>query len=82
MARQRPSKARIKETLKKRVAPLMEVDRGSLETVRYVRKGGRVIVRFLGSYKGSPCRQTLAEQVVKPVLNEIFTGIKSIEFVD
>ena len=82
MPRQRPSKARIIESLKERVAPLMALDNGSVETIRYIRKGGRVQVRFSGSYKGSPCRKTLAEHVVKPVLNEIFTGIKSVEYVD
>ena len=82
MAKERPTKTKIKATLEERIAPLMDLDDGSIETVRYVRKGGRVLVRFRGAYRGSPCRKTLAEYVVKPVLKEIFSGIGVVEYVD
>ncbi len=82
MARLRPSKAKINDTLKERLTPLFELDNGNVEVVRFSRKGGRVEVRFTGDYVGSPCRDTLASLVVKPVLAEVYSGIGDIEYVD
>ena len=82
MPKERPTKTRILETLERRIAPLMAVDDGSIEMVRYIRKGGRVLVRFCGAYRGSPCRKALADYMVKPVLEETFIGIKVVEYVD
>ncbi len=82
MPKIRPSKEKISAVAAERLAPLFALDRGRIEIVRYSRKTGCVHVRLGGSYRGSPCRGTLIQYVIAPVLKEVFTEIKSVALTD
>jgi Fe-S cluster biogenesis protein NfuA len=76
------SKKKIEHVVTKRIVPLLELDRGSLEIIRFDDSHGNLQIRFGGSYRGSPCRETICRYVVEPVLKEEFSEIKNVEWID
>jgi Fe-S cluster biogenesis protein NfuA len=76
------SKKEIETIIAKRIVPLLELDHGSMEVVRFDRGQGNLQVRFGGSYRGSPCREIVLKYVVEPVLREEFSELKYIEWID
>ncbi len=76
------NKKKIETIVTKRIVPLLELDRGSLEVVHLDSDSGNLQVRFGGSYRGSPCRETLLKYVVEPVLREEFADLNTVEWID
>ncbi len=82
MAKTNLDKEAVEDIVTKRIRPFFELDHGSMEIVEVSGEQGRVIVRFSGVYRGSPCRETLAKYVVEPVLKKEFQSIRAVEWVD
>jgi Fe-S cluster biogenesis protein NfuA len=76
------NKKNIETILTERIVPLLELDHGSLEVVQLDYDDGNLQVRFGGSYRGSPCRETLLKYVVEPVLREEFSDLNTVEWID
>ncbi len=76
------NKKKIETIVTERIVPLLELDRGSLEVVHLDYDDGNLQVRFSGSYRGSPCRETLLKYVVEPVLREEFSDLNTVEWID
>ena len=75
-------KTLVEDVVANRITPLFAIDRGSLEVVEIVEKPGLVKVRFGGTYRGSPSRETLVKYVVEPVLKQEIDDIQAVELVD
>jgi Fe-S cluster biogenesis protein NfuA len=76
------NKKKIETVVTKRIVPLLELDRGSLEVVRFDNSHGNLQIRFGGSYRGSPCREIVLKYIVEPVLREEFSDLNKVEWID
>ncbi|MCP4600547.1 MAG: hypothetical protein GY847_08450 [Proteobacteria bacterium] len=75
-------KKRLEAVIAQRITPLFALDQGSCELVRVDGKNGKVQVRLGGSYRGSPCRETLIKYVVEPILKKEVEDIRVVEWID
>ncbi len=82
MTTEKAIKVRVENVVANRITPLFAIDNGNLEVVEVVKKNGLVKVRFGGTYRGSPSRETLIKYVVEPVLKQELDDIHAVELVD
>lgn len=75
-------KKKVQEVVSKRISPLTDLDRGTVEVVKVFKNSGKIQVRLAGSYRGSPCRDTLVKYVIEPILRDEFQEISQVELVD
>ena len=73
---------RVSEVVSHRIAPLLQVDRGTVEVVKIFKRSGKIQVRLAGAYLGSPCRDTVVKHVIEPILKNEFREISLVELVD
>jgi Fe-S cluster biogenesis protein NfuA len=75
-------KKRVQEIVAERISPLLELDRGSVEVVKIFKNAGKIQIRMGGSYRGSPCTDTLIKYVIEPILKDEFQEVLAVELVD
>jgi len=71
------NKSKVETLVETRILPLLRVDGGTVEVAEVDEAQRTVTLRFGGSYRGSPCRGVVLNEVVYPILKEVF--VESIE---
>jgi Fe-S cluster biogenesis protein NfuA len=74
----------LEKVIQTRVKPLLSVDGGTVEVVSIEEDGEtRTIgVRFGGAYRGSPCRKVVLDNVIVPIIKDIFGEGIRLEMMD